>query len=123
MANSEKQSVPRLALVRQVIEAVPAPGLSPLSNDPINHPPILKGGWNLVSAGQNGKDYYLFYFGMQQPRFLNFSVPEGSYRIDILDNWEMTVETFSEDASGQVRLELPRKKYLDVRIERILVDN
>ena len=98
---------------------MPAPGLSPLANDPVNRQSILEGGWNLVSAGQNGKDYYLFYFGVYQPRFLDFSLPEGHYRIDSLDTWNMTVEPLSENASGQIRLELPRKKYLAVRVERI----
>jgi hypothetical protein len=80
--------------------------------------PIIEGGWNKVSAGHNGTDYYLLYLGMHQPRFRNFSLPEGSYRIDILDTWNMTIEPFAENVSGQVQVELPRKKYLAVRIER-----
>ncbi len=112
------ESVPRLAFLRRIIEAAPAPGLFPLPADHNIRQPIIEGGWNKVSAGHNGTDYYLLYLGMHQPRFRNFSLPEGSYRIDILDTWNMTIEPFSEHVSGQVQVELPRKKYLAVRIER-----
>ncbi len=112
-------SAPRLAFLRQIIEAAPAPGLSPLHpNSAALQQIVAEGYWNKVSAGHNGTDFYLFYFGMHQPRFRNFSLPEGSYRIDILDTWNMTIESFAASASGQVRVELPRKKYLAVRIER-----
>jgi hypothetical protein len=112
------ESAPRLAFLRQIIEAVPAPGLFPLQPDPSIREPIVEGGWNKISAGHNGTDYYLVYFGMHQPRFRYFSLPEGSFRIDILDTWNMSIERFSENASGRVQVELPRRKYLAVRIER-----
>jgi hypothetical protein len=112
------ESAPRLAFLRKIIDAVPAPGLFPQQGERTDAGPIPEGGWNKVSAGHRGTDYYLFYFGMHQPRFRRFVLPEGSYRIDILDTWNMTIEPFSGNASGQVQVELPRKKYLAVRIER-----
>jgi hypothetical protein len=112
------ESAPRLAFLRKIIEAAPPPGLSPLPTDHALREPIPEGGWNKVAAGHNGIDYYLFYFGMHQPRFREFALPEGSYHIDILDTWNLTIESFSTNASGQVRVELPRKKYMAVRIER-----
>ena len=57
---------------------------------------------------------------MHQPRYRYFSLPQGSYRIDIIDTWNMTVERFADAASGDVRVELPRKKYLALRIEKNL---
>jgi len=109
------ESAPRLAFLREIIEAVPAPGLFPLTAvDQL----IPEGSWNKISAGHNGQDYYLFYFGMHTPRFRDFVLPEGSYHIDIIDTWNMTIASFAEDASGRVRVELPRRKYLAVRIQR-----
>ena len=60
----------------------------------------------------------MLYFGMHQPRFRNFALPGGSYRIDMIDTWNMTVDSLAENASGDVRVELPRRKYLALRVVR-----
>lgn len=120
------ESAPRIAFLRQIIEAVPAPGLTPFPPPPTNladfdfsRPPLVQGGtWNMVSGGHNGTDYYLFYFGMHQPRFREFNLPEGSYHVDIIDTWNMTIDLVVDNVSGSTTVELPRKKYLAIRIER-----
>jgi hypothetical protein len=111
------ESTPRIAFLRRIIEEVPAPGLFPLVGEAARR--ILAGDfWNKVAAAYNGTDYYLLYFWTHQPRFRSFSLPEGSFHIDVLDTWNMTVDRVADEATGQVRVELPRKKYLAVRIER-----
>ena len=110
------ESAPRIAFLRKIIEEAPAPGLFPLDETAAQIVP--HGIWNKVAAGHNGSDYFLFYFGMHQPRFRDFALPEGSFRIDIIDTWNMTIDRFADNVAGQVRVELPRKKYLAVRIER-----
>ncbi len=120
------ESAPRIAFLRQIIEAAPAPGLSPFPPPPasladfdFSRPPLVEAGtWNMVSGGRNGEDYFLFYFGMHQPRFRKFNLPEGSYQIDIIDTWNMTIDRVADNASGATTVELPRKKYLAIRIER-----
>jgi hypothetical protein len=122
------ESVPRIAFLRQIIETVPAPGLAPFPPPPSNpdglefsQPPLVAGGmWNMVSGGHIGTDYYLFYFGMHQPRFREFNLPEGSYRVDIIDTWNMTIDRVMDNASGLTTVELPRRKYMAIRIERNL---
>jgi hypothetical protein len=57
---------------------------------------------------------------MHQPRFRTFNLPEGSFHVDILDTWNMTIDRAASHACGQFTLELPRKKYLAVRLERNL---
>ena len=111
------ESQPRIAFLRKIIEAVPAPGLFPASR---NTAWIMPGGpANLPAASHNGTDYYLCYFGMHQPRCRYFALPQDStYRIDIIDTWNMTVERVEDAASGQVRVELPRRKYLAIRLEK-----
>ena len=120
------ESAPRIAFLRQIMEAVPAPGLVPFPPPPasladfdFSRPPLVQGGtWNMVSGGHNGTDYYLFYFGMHQPRFREFNLPEGSYHVDVIDTWNMSIDRLADDVSGLTTVELPRKKYLAIRIER-----
>jgi hypothetical protein len=42
----------------------------------------------------------------------------GTYRVDVLDTWNMTVETVAETASGPTRVVLPTRKYMAVRIQK-----
>ena len=110
------ESAPRIAFLRKIIEETPGYGLSPLQESP--HKIVSDGIWNKISAGYHGTDYFLFYFAMDQPRFREFSLPEGSFHIDVIDTWDMTIERIEDEASGKVRIELPRKKFLAIRIQR-----
>lgn len=125
------ESVARIAFLRQIMEQ--APDLSPImkydpatmdsSSAPSPEPGaeariIPEGGWNVEAAGFHGEDYFLFYFGMHQPRQRNINLPEGSYRIDVIDTWEMTIQTAVEAASGRLRVDLPGKKYMAIRIQK-----
>jgi hypothetical protein len=112
------ESVPRIAFLRKILESTPAPGIFPLSEEDARRI-APDGGWNQGSAGHNGTDCYLFYFATHQPRFRNYNLAEGTYRIDIIDTWNMTMDRVADRASGQVRVELPREKYLAVHLERV----
>ena len=109
----------RIAFLRQIIEAVPPPGLFPLTANQLrqNFPEgIYKG----MVGGHNSDDYFLVYQGRQQPRFRKVNLPEsGSYQIDIIDTWNMTIDRFADAAVGTINVELPRQKYLAIRIVRI----
>ncbi len=117
------ESQQRIAFLRKVIEAVPSPGLFPAPRRAVGGSNasewIVPGGPSSYQvASHNGTDYYLFYFGMHQPRYRYFSLPPGSYHIDILDTWNMTVDRFADAVSGEVRVELPRRKFMALRIEK-----
>ena len=44
------------------------------------------------------------YHGRHQPRFRKINLPEGgSYRIDIIDTWNMTIDRFADAANGGLR--------------------
>ena len=128
------ESVARIAFLRQIIEGVPGAGLVPLN--PIRFSSfssldeartmlarpdeaasiIAEGGHSLVAGGHSGTDYYLLYYGVHQPLFREFNLPEGSYRIDIIDTWNMTITSFADHASGHVRVTLPVLPYQAIRI-------
>lgn len=134
------ESVARIAFLRQIIEAVPGPGLVPLRPTPFTSfvsisdaieamaspssgddaaSIIAEGAFNIVAGGHSGTGYYLLYFGVHQPLFREFNLPDGGFRIDVIDTWNMTITRVADDAGGHVRVELPAKPYQAIRIERI----
>ena len=80
---------------------------------------VLGAGANYVPAGgHSGTYYFLLYFGNHQPVYHEFNLSGESFRIDIIDTWNMTISCFSEKATGPVRLTLPRKPYIAIRLQR-----
>jgi hypothetical protein len=80
---------------------------------------IAEGDWNVDAGGYNlARGYYLFYFGMRQPGLRNFNLPDGTYRIDVIDTWNMTIETVAASATGLTRVDLPTRKFMAIRIQR-----
>jgi len=125
------ESVPRIAFLREIFEQ--APMLAPVnkSGDEFNHlldpsdsPQLIdidkiipEGRWNMAAGGYNsGKGYCILYFGMHQPAWRNFNLENGSYRIDVIDTWNMTITTAAMNAAGLTRVELPARKYMAIRI-------
>ena len=79
---------------------------------------VAEGKWNCTAGGYHADDYFLFYFGSHQPGFRNFRLPENStYRVDIIDTWNMTITCFAEAASGPLTVPMPAKKYMAIRIQ------
>jgi len=131
-------SAPRIAFLRQIFEQ--APGLTPVekSDNEFNNlmdrknlaelfgakktgaeKIIAEGRWNVEAAGYNvEKGYYLLYYGMHQPASRYFDLEDGSYRIDVIDTWTMTIDTVAENASGRTCVALPTRKFMAIRIQK-----
>ncbi len=61
-------------------------------------------------------EWMLCYFSFARPRFRNFTLPEDiRYQIDVIDTWNMTVDTLPGTYSGTVRVDLPAREYMAVR--------
>jgi hypothetical protein len=138
------ESVARIAFLLQILEEFPGKGLTPLTPtritefkdagelralfaDPAAAAEIIDpfaavlGGrpFDLVAGGHSGTDAYLIYFGSHQQRSKKLALPEGTFRIDVVDTWNMTIDTLMEAAIGLVKVALPVKPYLAIRILRI----
>ena len=112
------ESQTRIAFLRQIIEEVPTPGLFPLSPDDTSRI-FPEGIYKGMVGGRNGDEYLLIYQGRHQPRFRKINLLAGSsYRVDIIDTWNMTIDTFTDAATGMVEVELPSRKYMAVRAVR-----
>ena len=99
------QSAPRIAFLRRIVEEGPR-GIEPLSGD---FP------WDRTPAGGCG-DYRLIYLGEHQPRHFENGLPErGRYAVDVIDTWDMQIETLGV-FEGKVELELPGRPHLALRV-------
>ena len=77
----------------------------------------LPSDWDVPWGGVAGK-VRVGYFGFNRPRFRNVILEDGDWRAEVIDTWNMTVE----DAGihrGQVRVELPGRTYMAVRLTRV----
>ncbi|WAH98534.1 DUF5605 domain-containing protein [Arthrobacter sp. MMS18-M83] len=87
-----------------------------LKKSPEGHLEPLPGHWDAPSAGIKD-EYELIYFGFNQPTYRRFVMPPGiRFQIDIIDTWNMTVETLPDTFEGRFRIELPGRQYIAVRL-------
>jgi hypothetical protein len=61
----------------------------------------------------------LIYFARKQPIYRPFDLPEGRYRVDVIDTWAMTTERVRGKVSGQCTIPLPRKQFMALRFVRV----
>lgn len=98
----------RIAFLRKIMEESPGGTLNPLPSD-----------WDVPCAGITD-EYYLYYFGYNQPRFRNFSRKPGTrYQAEVIDTWNMTVEKLEGVFEGAFRIELPGKSFMAVRLTKV----
>lgn len=104
----------RIAFLREIIEAAPAE-INPAAGPETGFNPY----WD-VTVGTVGTDYYLYYFGFNQPTFRTFKMPAGkTYRVDIIDTWDRTISSLPGTYCSDFRIELPGKQYIAVRMESV----
>ncbi len=119
------QSPARLAFLRQVLEDSPAEGIEPFDK------------WQDLRMGGKAGEYYLLYFGKEQPVSWLFELPKPNledgmlFTAEILDTWNRTVTPvedtfivrkkdnyFFADAHGR-SLALPGRPWMAARIRRV----
>jgi hypothetical protein len=99
----------RIGFLRRIVEEGPGP-LEPMEDSWI---------WTRVSGARHGT-YRLFYFGEHQPTGWPFGLPAGvDYRADVIDTWEMTIETLAGTFRDVGAIPLPGKPYIALRIRPV----
>lgn len=105
------ESPARIAFLRSVVEASPTGRLEP-----------LVGEWDALWGGVDG-EYVLVYYGTHRPRFRDVPVPQGMRaRVQVIDTWDMTIEELPDVHTGTVRVDLPAKPYMAVRLIAVEAD-
>lgn len=95
----------RIAFLRNILEEGPAEGITPFNYE-----------WDAACGGVEG-EYYLIYFGFNQPSFRDVRLPEtGSFHIDVIDTWDMTITPVEGVFEKSARVTLPGKQYMAIRI-------
>ena len=134
------QSAPRIAFLRKIFEQTPElravkkpdPEEIDLMDPAAQQAALSPGGvknleslmaqeaWGADAVGIDAHgETCLFYFGMRQPGGRRFDLPtHQSYRIDVIDTWNMTLDTAAEAACGETWVKLPGKKFIALRIQR-----
>lgn len=94
----------RIAFLRGLIEEHAAPGLTPFSRE----------------GASCGQEYYLYYFGINQPAQFFFDLPaDKQYAVDLIDPWAMTITPVAGTFRGNFRLDLPGRPYQAVQARRV----
>lgn len=101
------ESHPRLKFLRTILEKTPGLGLKPIARE-----------WDeVVATAENGTFYYLIYLGFTRPIYRDYDFGTEPYMVEVIDTWEMKRETLGP-FTGRVRIPLPGKKYMALRIYR-----
>lgn len=92
------ESTERIAFLRKVMEEGPA---------------------DWMKTAEEGT-YKLLYFGRHQHAFKDLELrQDDSYRIELIDTWQMTITPLLGTFSGSCRVDLPGKPYMALRIIKI----
>ncbi|RKE64203.1 DUF5605 domain-containing protein [Microbacterium sp. AG238] len=78
----------------------------------------LPSDWDVPWGGVAGA-VKIGYFGFNRPRFRNVILDEGAWRVEVVDTWNMTVEPVPGEHRGQLRVELPGRPYMGIRLTRV----
>ena len=104
------ESPERIGFLREIIETLPIKGSFPFDGN--NAFMDAKGYGSYPEFG-------LYYFGVNQPSFREVTLPaEGKWEIEVIDTWNMTVNSLGRDFSGNCRIDLPGKERIAVLIRR-----
>ena len=101
----------RIAFLKKIVEEFPEKGFSHIKSTE---------SFMYKTAGCGVyPEFGLFYFGLNQPSFQLINLPEeGTWQIDIIDTWEMTITSAGSNFSGRFRLDLPGKEGIAIRIRK-----
>ena len=91
----------RIAFLRQVIEESPCGVLDPIALEETDVP----------GAGIE-EQYYLLYFGFSRPLGYELRLPAGDYQADVIDTWNMTIDSSVVASDGILRVDLPGREYI-----------
>jgi hypothetical protein len=119
------QSPLRIAFMKKILDGAPPEGIEPIDR------------FYQSNLGGKAGEYYLLYFGREQPKEWIFELPkdglsEGDiFSVDILDTWNMTItpvdhafkivrhSPYAFRAEGDAGVPLPGKPYFALRIRRV----
>lgn len=114
------ESPARIAFCRKFFESLPAdydwvPDENPFAVGTFT--------WDVTCMANKmgqGTDDTLIYFGFFRPAYREFQGEEGKkYTVDVIDTWNMTIETLPNTFEGKFRIDLPSRQYMALRLRTV----
>lgn len=106
--------IERIGFCRKIFEEAPDE-LEPLKLTMENH----EDNWD-VPCAHVGNKFFLYYFGFFRPLFRTYKLPEGhKYEIEVIDTWDMTVKKLEGTFKGEIKIDLPQKKFIAIRMKEV----
>ena len=88
-----------------------------IEDAPLHLRPIPLFTWMPFSCVGVENEYYLGYLNDAQPRSVVIDLPkDASFKVEIIDTWNMTITPVQNKFSGHSLIELPQKPYIALRI-------
>ncbi|SDQ31127.1 DUF5605 domain-containing protein [Microbacterium sp. cf332] len=97
----------RIAFLEQLQAESPTGVWDPLPSD-----------WDVPWGGVAG-EVKIAYFGFNRPRFRNVILEAGAWRVEVIDTWNMTVDELPGQHRGSLRVELPGRPFVALRLTRV----
>lgn len=106
----------RIGFLKKIMEDGPE-GAAPLKLTPDNH----EANWDVPClCREEDQSYFLYYFGFFRPAFRTYELAEGcAYEIELIDTWNMTIEKLPGTYAGSIRIDMPERQYMAVRMRRV----
>lgn len=106
----------RIAFLKEIMEDVPD-GAAPLRLTPDNH----LDNWDVPClCKEDDNSYFLYYFGFFKPAFRTYKLAKGcAYTIELIDTWNMTINKLPGIYAGDIRIDLPERQYMAVRMKKV----
>jgi hypothetical protein len=119
------ESPARIAFLKNILADAPPEGIEPIDR------------FFQSNLGGKAGEYYLLYFGHEQPKQWIFELPKDglsdgeTFKVDILDTWNMTItpvdhpfkivrySPYDFHVEGDAVIPLPGKPYIALRIRRV----
>lgn len=119
------ESPTRIAFLKKIVENGPEEGLNPIDQ------------YYLTNVAGKYGEYYLYYFGKEEPREWAFVLPDEDlkpgmrFKVEVIDTWNMTItpvdrvfeieklDNYKFVDKGRGKVKLPKKPYIAIRIQRI----
>ena len=99
------QTPERIRFLREIMEQAPGP-LEPIPD-------------SFCIGAKFRSEFFLLYLETHQPRLVVFTLPEGEFKAEIIDTWEMTSTPLTTTFQGELTIPLTSKPYQLVRIQKI----
>jgi Domain of unknown function (DUF5605) len=90
--------------------------MSVIQTSPSGTLDALRSDWDLPWGGVRGR-YEVAYFGPGRPRYRQIRrMPGVRYQVEVIDTWHMTIERLPDPFEGSIRVELPGRPYMAIRL-------